>query len=740
MQQTAAQNLKNDSLDSTWASSLTIDTVNTTIPKPNPVTTTVLLGASTVIAQGLLLREAMAAMGGSEIAWGLVMALWLGGMGAGSRIGVRLGSYGLATWLPGITLGLAGSGALVLRAAPAIVGAVPGEIITTWHAVWLWALAVVPAAAAGGVAFPILAGELGRHGPGRAYTLEATGALLGGAVLSIALLTLGTASTLLGALGVVGGATLWPRRRLLATLLILGCAAAAVPAGDVLARATWLWAGHPGALGNWAETRQQRLEASAGPPTDLYADGRLTASYPDPWATLPRAHLMLLLHSAPRRVLAVGCAADGSVEAMIRHPITELQLVDEDPQLARRLGEWYGADFRAVLLDPMVTTRTTDPLRAIKNTADLDLLILADGDPISLRANRTRTVEFLRDCRRALNEDGILIMRVGVGDTYLGGVAGELLATLASTLREVFPRVTAIPGDSILLVAGGSGARLDTSVGSLVTRRLDRPEIGDQLHPALLTVLLDEARQRALASFVEEAERPPNTLQHPRAVAIAARLHESRSRPAVFSSLAAIGNRLPTILGATAAAAVVCLIILALAGGAAIRASATAAVVGFTSMGWWMLLLATWQATRGSVYSEVGALTGVFMAGVALGGWASYRHQSRARFLPWLVAGGAVLSLAVATGAAARAPLVLVPVLLATGGALTGAAFPGLGELASQASSRRGAGLAFAADETGAAVAALVIGTVAIPWVGMTATAVGLAVLGLAAIPVVLRA
>jgi len=709
--------------------------VNTTIPKPP--TTTVLLGVSTVISQALLLREAMAAMGGSEMAWGLVMALWLAGMGAGARLGVRFGTFGSTIPLPAVTLALAGVGAILFRAAPALLGAAPGETITTWHAIWLWALAVIPAATAGGFGFPILAGELGRRGPGRAYTLEAIGALLGGTVLSIALTTLGTAAAFVIAFGMVGGATLWPGRRIFAVLVVLGSTIAAMPAGEMLARATWRWAGHPGVLGNWTETRQQRLEASTGPPVALYTDGRLAASYPDPYTTLPRAHLMLLLHPAPRRVLAVGCTADGSAEAMVRHPVTEIILVDEDPQIARRLSDWYPSDFRTLMANPKLTARSTDPLRAIENTGDLDLVILADGDPISLRANRTRTVEFLRSCRRALNDDGILVMRVGVGDTYLGGFAGELLATLASTVREVFPEVTAIPGESVLLVAGASETRLDTSLASLFARRLDRPEIGDQLHPALLTVLLDEDRRTTLASFINDVDREPNTLRYPRAVPIATRLHESRSHPVLGSSLAAIGNQLPTILGAIAAAAAVCLVTLAFAGGMAVRATATAAVVGFTSMGWWMLLMTTWQATRGSVYAEVGALTGVFMAGVAVGGWVSHRSRRQVQVLPWIVGIGAGLSMILATGFSDLAPLPLVPALLVIGGALTGAAFPGLGDLASRKSGRRGAGLAFAADEIGAAAAALVIGTIAIPSIGMTATAVGLAVLGLAAIPAV---
>jgi hypothetical protein len=50
-----------------------------------------------------------------------------------------------------------------------------------------------------------------------------------------------------------------------------------------------------------------------------------------------------------------------------------------------------------------------------------------------------------------------------------------------------------------------------------------------------------------------------------------------------------------------------------------------------------------------------------------------------------------------------------------------------------------GAGLAFAADEIGAATAALIIGAMAIVWAGMTATACGLALIASAARPAAVR-
>jgi hypothetical protein len=56
-------------------------------------------------------------------------------------------------------------------------------------------------------------------------------------------------------------------------------------------------------------------------------------------------------------------------------------------------------------------------------------------------------------------------------------------------------------------------------------------------------------------------------------------------------------------------------------------------------------------------------------------------------------------------------------------------AFPGTAHLAGSGDTRRGSALAFAADEAGAAAAALLVGILALPWAGTRATAGGLAVL-----------
>jgi hypothetical protein len=335
-----------------------------------------------------------------------------------------------------------------------------------------------------------------------------------------------------------------------------------------------------------------------------------------------------------------------------------------------------------------------------------------------------------------MRPDGILVMRVVVSDTYLGGAAGSLVATLATTLREVFPKLAALPGGEILLIAGGPEAELDLDADHLAERLRLRDLEDSELIPEMIPLFIDRERAIGLAERIDAAARV-NTIRRPRAVMLAGGLHEARTTPALIRLVLEIERR-----GAWPLAAALGIASLGLLAMALIRRPpvvTTAAAVGFASMGWWLLLIATWQATRGSVYSEVGALTAIFMAGLAGGAGLASRWSRPVRRLPTVLAVGIALSLLIAAGIAIHLPLVAVPCLLIAGGALTGAAFPGLAALSGHGP-RRSAGIAFAADEAGAAAGALVVGIVAIPWAGLTATALGLAFLSLAAIPAVVVA
>jgi spermidine synthase len=700
-------------------------------PSP-PIATAslVALGFATSVAQAVLLREGMAALGGSELAWGAILALWLWGMGIGAWAGTRSGGRGFAAVAPGLVPVLAAAGVVLMRAAPALTGAVAGEAATTWRGLWLWAVAVVVPAAVGGWSFPVAAAALrAPAGAAAAYALESGGAMAGGLVFTFMLAQQGSVAALAVAAGVSFAAWLATRARpWLAVLPLAVGIAVAAPAERALARAGWRWSGRTGELAAWQETRQQRLELSTGTPAALFADGRLLASFPDPYRAAPKAHLALLLHPNPTRVLLVGGTADGSVPAMLREPNVRLTVVEEDATLARMLPVWFGPPLAKALTDPRVTLEVSDPLPAVRRSGPLDEIVLFDGDPTTLRHDRTRTVEFFRTCAGALTDGGVLVVRVGVGDTYLGGVGGRLLAVTAATLREAFPRVIAVPGEEVLLAAGDVGARLSADPAVLVERWRRRGVVDPEFGPEMIPLLVDPGRAAGLTEFLADRHAPVNQARHPRAVLLAAALHEARGSPPLLAAARALESGSTAPLLASLAVVLAALMVRG-ARGASLGVEA-AAVVGFASMAWWLLLLAGWQATMGSVYAEIGALSAAFMAGLVGGSLVARRHGLvGAKTLAAVLVGGAGVSLLIAAGVPLAWPRATIVPLLLLAGSLTGAAFPAVASLAGGGETRRGAGRGFAADEVGAGVAALAVGLLVLPWAGMVAVGLGIALL-----------
>ncbi len=705
-----------------------------------PAVTLLALGFAAAVAQAVLLREAMAAIGGSELAWGSVLAVWLAGIAAGSWLGTRRGAQRLAPFGPLALMLLTGAAVVLVRGLPALTSVGPGEGATAWGGAWAWAFAVAAPALAGGWSFPVAAAGLAAPGgPALAYALECGGAMLGGLAFTFVLAPGGAAAAVCVGAGVCAAALFASRgARWLALVPLLAGSAVAVPAGRELAHAAWRWSGRMGELAAWRETHVQRLELAAGAPAAIYADGRLAVSFPDPVGTVQRAHLVMLLQPHPARVLVIG-AADGGFVSMLRHPVERLVALEEDPGLAELLPRWLGPAAAPAWADPRFGLAAGDPLRLVGREGGWNLITLSDGDPTTLRHNRTRTVEFFRACRAALAPGGVLTLRVGVGDTYLAGAGGRLLAILAATLARAFPEVVAVPGDEVLLVAGRDPGTVSTDPAILLARWRARGVRDDAFDPRVLPLLVDPARAAPLQAFLHGSRAPANSARHPRAVLLAAALREARGAPPLLNAARALDRLAPAVL------------VVVLAGGAAlllVRGAAGAAfgvesgmIVGFASMGWWVLLLACWQETVGSVYGEVGALSAAFMAGTVAGAAGARRWlPAGSATLAGVLAAGAAVSAAIAAGLPLAFPRTTVVPLLLVGGALTGGAFPSVSLLAGGGAPRRGAGRGFAADEAGAAAAALLVGLVVLPWAGLAAGAFGIAALQVAGAAAILLA
>ena len=137
------------------------------------------VGALSMLAQVVILRELVAALAGVEVLYVAALGSWLVGTAAGSVAGRRLPGRPATVAGGFAALGVLVPAELVLvRAAGTIAGAVPGAYLPFPVQVLLVAAATVPPAAVCGLLFPPLAGMAARRDPrlSRSYAAESAGA------------------------------------------------------------------------------------------------------------------------------------------------------------------------------------------------------------------------------------------------------------------------------------------------------------------------------------------------------------------------------------------------------------------------------------------------------------------------------------------------------------------------------------------------------------------------------------
>jgi spermidine synthase len=743
-------------------------------------------GLLATAAQVLLLRELVVDAAGDEAAIGIGLAAWLLGIALGAaaarrrpaRVAPEDAAAGLLALALLPPLGIVGGRLLRLALAPEA-----GELPGLGHVLAFSLATLAPPGLAVGWTFTALAASASRlweRGEAIAwvYVVESLGSLLGGLAVTLLagrwiaplrLAALFAAFALLLALvglreGVLG------RPRLLAWGVLAGAALVAFsPTLDAASQRARFAGTAPGLrLRAVTETPYQHLALGGDDVLHLYASGQYAGSFPDPYAAESLGHLLALLAPRPRRVLLVGGTERGLLPVLLRHPVETLVLVEPDAEgfafLVPRLPE---AD-RTALRDSRVVAVHADPraLLASPGAGPFDLVLILTGEPATLLRARLATVEFFAAIASRLGPEGVVVLPVRTAPLALAGETAPLAGSIFRSLRLALPVVRATPGPDTLLVAGVSaqGATLDPAI--LAARWRGRDAWSSSFDPAVLPVLLAPDRVASQETALVAAEASAEASRDDRPVSfIHALARRQRTTAGAWGRLVATASRTPPG-GLVVLAILPSLLVvgrLLTSGGPSPRRSAAAAshavaVVGAAGMGWWLLVLFSFQTRAGALYGDLGALTAVFMLGLALGAtlapravFPPDRHDGASlpgavRALRLSLAAAALFAIAlhIALAAAGRvgpggvglARLVHGALLLAAGAA-TGGVFPVAAgvRLAAGDGAGEAAGRLETADHVGAAAAALLGAVLFVPLLGLAGTVwllAGLVVVALA--------
>jgi spermidine synthase len=703
------------------------------------------IGFTSVVAQIVLMRELFVSSYGNELSLGLTLALWLfwtafgsaclghftpasanAALARDSGLRRRAPATLLLAWLQAASAITLFAAILLVRSSRAWWSAMPGEVLGPVPILltalvtlgvfcplsgWLFAAgsrayaeASIPPqqARTGSPAnddFPFAGAEQRRlpaapdiaKGGSSTYLLEAAGSAVGGVAASIIFVRfLGSLqiAVIVAMVNIVVAASIATRRRRVhaaALLLAVVAGICAVPVTRDL-ELRYLSKSWPGF--RVLAARNSRYGSLAMVETEgnrsVVQNGLVLFTVPDQAAAEEAVHFPLLEHPGPRSVLLLGGGLNGSLAEILRYPgVERIDYVELDPEVLRLARDYFPQAWEKFAADGRVHVHHADGRLFLKSAGQqFDVVVLNLPEPRTAQLNRFYTEQFFREVRERLAPDGVVGLQLHAAEEYISPELAQFLRCVDGTLRQVFPEVTAIPGETVHFLAAARSGILTADPQLLLSRLRQRGIQTTYIREYYLPFRMAPERMAELHEQLQggagaRLNRDFAPIAYYFDVALWGSQFSGKYRDAFLAAASTRFHGIALGLGVLIAAITA---VLASARRPALRAGNSAgfavAISGLTLMGTEVLLLLGFQAIYGYVFDELAIIVAGFMAGMALGSWHSRRQEARPPADARDDAGDLrrLLGTQLAVGVL---PLAVMAVLTGAGG-LRGAALPAL--------------------------------------------------------------
>ena len=715
------------------------------------------------------MRELIVVFSGNEMSLGIMLATWLFWTAGGSYVSsrLRLGENNARKVVATLEC-LLGVSLLptiwMLRASRNVFQLVPGELVGPAPMMLTSLVCLSVFCALSGALFVVATrmyaqafGTSARAATSSAYLLEAAGSAVGGILASVVLLRFCNsfqiaAVVLLANLGMAAILRLPMRRmQVAATALVM-----VVLAGYLLFSVTpWLeessqrrlWRGFH-LLSSRDSIYGKLAVTETGNIRSLYDNGLILASAPDESAAEEAVHYALLEHPAPRQILLIGGGVNGSIAQALKHPTVErIDYVELDPALISIARQFFPEESGS-FSDPRVHVHYADGRHYLKTSGQqFDAIVVNLPDPQTAQLNRFYTREFFASARDHLTPTGLLALQLRASEDYISPDLAAFLRCIQRTLRQVFPRVAIIPGETIHFFAAMQPDVLTENPQILISRLQARHVETRYVREYFLPFRMMPDRMTQVHEQLQPLpETPVNRDFAPIAYYFSVELWSAQFSGAYARGFRAAAQRsFGSVVIGSSTLLVLLAILLASRPVREKRARTAAAfcvaATGFTLMSQQIFLLLSFQSVYGYVYHQLAVLIAMFMAGIALGSWLAIRQvasrvdgglMATAAWVQFLLA-ASLPALMLVIGSLAQtsnwsatllAEQVAFPMLAALSGMLGGYQFPVATEIyLRDGGARRGLGTLYALDLLGGCAGALLLSGYLIPVFGFWKTA-----------------
>ncbi len=687
----------------------------------------IVIGFGGIIAQLVLLREFLIRFCGNELSIGIILANWLLLEAAGAffilkklkQINRKLEIF--------ITLQLIFVFSIpliiyLIRALNLIVGLEPGEALGAPAIFWSSLILLMPVCIPHGALFSYACNIFSDSDdvPGLVYVYSALGALIGGVIFTY--LLAGHFNSFAIAFAVC----------LINILLCL-----TLPAGKTVKLITWaaaffcvIFLSKSGDIHSYSIRQQWPKQnivfydnsvygnvavTKADNQYTFYSNGVpiFTTPTPDIISTEEFAHLVLLAHPAPEKVLIIRGGAGGLINEVLKYPIKSLDCCELDPLIIKTVKRFKAPLTSSELSDSRVRINYTDGRFFLKNTAEkYDIIMVGVSNPQDLQSNRFFTEEFYSIAKGALARGGILAITLPGSASFLSDELKKLNSCIYSTLKSEFSHVLVIPGDNNVILCSSAVLSQRFTLAGIKTALITEKYIQYKTSPEQLKWYLDS---------IGKVKTGINTDFKPVAVFYSLSYWNSLFSPRtqkVFSLFEKI--RLQTFAGVVIVFILIC--IFAKGKKALCGLPYVIMTTGFCGMTFDLLLIFSFQTLCGFAYYWMGLIIAVFMFGIAVGGFIPVARMKNIKntlmvllktevaLIIFICAFPVILN-------ALRTFHVSYLALAFISGLLTGAEFP-----LAAAGSSKAAGILYAADLMGGWAAGILAAIVLVPVLGVFET------------------
>lgn len=189
-----------------------------------------------------------------------------------------------------------------------------------------------------------------------------------------------------------------------------------------------------------------------GRTTTLRVNGKVDAGNSlDMHTQLFSAHIPMLLHPHPKRVLVIGLGSGVTAGAVAQYPVEQIDVIEIEPAVVEA-ARFFTAENRAVLRDPRVRMIIADGRNFLINArVPYDVIISEPSNPWIRGLATLFTQEFYALVRSRLAPDGLMLQWI---QGY--GIAPDDLRMVVRSFRTAFPDSTmwyTATGDNFLVGA-----------------------------------------------------------------------------------------------------------------------------------------------------------------------------------------------------------------------------------------------------------------------------------------------